>query len=233
MPYRTLISDRTLFGNFLLTFVGYAVVALCFTWFPAYLRLGLGYSAMQAGWLFSLIIAVQIPITLGLSWFSQRLLAKGVSSRLSRGAIPSVGIAVAGLAFFATALGIGAGWKVACLGAGSVLSQFIFLFGPLMIGEVTPPAQRGAWLSINNSIGTLAGLIAPALMGRFVGAAHGGAAGFEHGFVVIGALLVISGVAGVYLMNPEASARRLRALANTAPNRGRAGGELGARAEHG
>ncbi|CAE6754545.1 putative sulfoacetate transporter SauU [Paraburkholderia domus] len=209
VPYKRLLADKTLIGNFMLCFVGYAVVSICFTWFPAYLRLGLGYSATTAGWLFSLIVAVQIPVTLALSWLSQKLLANGVPSRVARGAIPCIGIAASGLIFFATAAGIAPPLKVACLASGGVLSQLIFVFGPLMIDEVVPTPQRGALLAINNSIGTLAGLIAPAVMGLIVGAANGAPSGYEHGFVVLGGFLLVCGLVGFYLLDPAKSKARL------------------------
>ncbi|MFM0698234.1 MFS transporter [Paraburkholderia sediminicola] len=212
VPYRTLIADRTLLGTFVLSFVGFLVLSLCFTWFPAYLRLGLGYSATEAGWLFSIIVGASIPASFAMSWFSQYLLSKGVSSRISRGFMASGSIALTGLAFLCTTTDVSATMKIVCLTIGAGMGQLIFLFGPLMIGEVTPSRQRGAWLAINNSVATLAGLIAPALMGRFVGAAHSRAIGFEHGFLILGSILLAASVAAFWLIDPETSMRRLRGL---------------------
>ncbi|SMG59521.1 MFS transporter [Paraburkholderia susongensis] len=217
VPYKRLLADRTLIGNLMLSFVGYAAISICFTWFPAYLRLGLGYSATSAGWLFSLIIAVQIPVTLALSWSSQRMLAHGISSRVARGLIASVGALVAGIAFFSTVVDAAPAFKVVCLAIGSVTSQLIFVFGPLMIGEVVPAPQRGAMLSINNSIATIAGLIAPALMGHAVGAVHGMSAGYEIGFAVLGSLLLMCALAGFRLLDPERS--KLGVARNWTPGR--------------
>ncbi|CAG4898473.1 MFS transporter [Paraburkholderia saeva] len=209
VPYRALMSDPTLVGIFLLSFAGFLVLSLCFTWFPAYLRLGLGYSATDAGWLFSLIVGAAIPASLVMSWFSQYLFSKGVSSRASRGFVTSGAIALTGIAFLLTTTDISAPLKIVCLTLGAGFGQLIFLFGPLMIGEVTPPAQRGAWLAINNSVATLAGFVAPALMGLFVGAAHSRAPGFEHGFLFLGSVLVVASVAAFWLIHPERSMRRL------------------------
>ncbi|MFL9989902.1 MFS transporter [Paraburkholderia sediminicola] len=210
VPYRRLILDPTLAGCILLTFVGYSVLSVGFTWFPAYLRLALGYPAADAGWLFSLIVGAGIPVTLAVSFLSQWLAGKGVSSRLSRGVMTSVPVALAGLALFGTTLPIDTGIKVLCLSATSVLSQLIFFFAPLIIGEVTPTGQRAASLAINASLGTLAGLIAPALMGHFVGDTQGIAEGFRHGFTVLGCILLPCGLLGIWLLNPERSVRRLQ-----------------------
>jgi sugar phosphate permease len=217
VPYRMLLTDRTLIGTFMLSFVGFLVLSLCFTWFPAYLRLGLGYSATEAGWLFSLIVGAAMPVSLAMSWFSQTLFARGVPSRISRGWVASGSVALTGLAMLATTTDISATMKIVSLIVGACFGQLIFLFGPLMIGEVTPAPQRGAWLGINNSLATLAGLIAPALMGRFVGIARGQASGFEHGFLILGVVLVGTGVAAWWLVDPEGSLRRLRQR-SLAPN---------------
>ncbi|HZZ13178.1 MAG TPA: MFS transporter [Paraburkholderia sp.] len=209
IPYRRLMADPTLAGGVLLTFVGYAVLSVGFTWFPAYLRLALGYSPVEAGWIFSMIVGAGIPVTLAVSVFSQWLAGKGVSSHLSRGVTTSVSVLLAGVVLFGTTLPVDAAVKVICLSATNVLSQLIFFFGPLMIGEVVPTRQRAAWLGINASLGTLAGLIAPALMGHFVGDAQGVAEGFRHGFTALGCVLVPCGMLGIWLMNPERSLRRL------------------------
>ncbi|CAG4911417.1 MFS transporter [Paraburkholderia saeva] len=82
--YRDLMSDRTLLGCVLLTFVGYAVLSVGFTWFPVYLRLALGYPAADVGWLFSLIVCAGIPVTLAMSAVSQWMAARGLSSRVAR-----------------------------------------------------------------------------------------------------------------------------------------------------
>ncbi|MGA7814018.1 MAG: hypothetical protein WCA53_14055, partial [Caballeronia sp.] len=60
--------------------------------------------------------------------------------------------------------------------------------------------------------GTFAGVLAPPMMGHFVSAANGTAAGFEHGFALLGGLLIPAGLLGIWLMNPEKSARRLQRL---------------------
>ncbi|MFT4438470.1 MFS transporter [Caballeronia sp. 15715] len=219
VPYGTLLTDPTVVGNFILWFAAFAVVALCFTWIPAYLRLGLGYSATSAGWLFSMIVVAQIPVALALSWVSEKLLLNGVSSRMARGVLASGPIVIAGVIFW----GIGSiespGVKVACLAAGSAMIQLIGWLGPLMQAEIVPMRQRGALLGIHNSIGTVAGLVAPAVMGFVISNAISPAKGFEHGFEILGELLLISGLVGLYLVNPEKSRKRFSRLMQTSESR--------------
>lgn len=210
LRYRQLLLNRTFLGVLLIYFVEYAVISLTFTWFPAYLRLGLGYPAIVTGWLFSLIVGSFIPVTLILAWWSQRMIRKGRSSRVARGVLVSGFAIVGGVLFAATLSDLDPALKVACLAIGGAMSQLVFSFGPLMISDIVSVKQRGALLGINSSIGTLAGLLAPALMGGVVQANHAAAAvGYEHGFLVVGALLLLAGVLGIVLLNPEQTRRRL------------------------
>lgn len=210
IAYRHLLLNRTFMGVLFIYFVEYAVISLAFTWFPVYLRLGLGYAPIVTGWLFSTIVGSFIPVTLLLAWVSQRFIRRGVSSRLARGAMVSGFAMLGGVLFLATSSGLSPTLKVACLAIGGALSQLVFSFGPLMISDIVSVRQRGALLGINSSIGTLAGLIAPALMGGIVQANHGNPAlGYEHGFIVVGALLLVSGALGLVLLNPERSRQRI------------------------
>ncbi len=85
----------------------------------------------------------------------------------------------------------------------------IFSLGPAMVGSVSPNVQRGAMLAILNSIASLAGVMAPVVTGRLIQNAGGStASGFEHGFALSGALLVIGGLVGLLWMNPEKSVAR-------------------------
>lgn len=88
------------------------------------------------------------------------------------------------------------------------LSTVIYSLGPAMLAQVTPASRRGAVLALDNSIASVAGLLAPPVLGHFIEAAPG-AAGFERGFAMIAALLIAGGVIGFFSINPERSAARL------------------------
>lgn len=211
LRYRVLLSDRTVIGVMLQCFVGYAVIAIGFTWVPAYFRLGLGFPATQAGWLFAAQVATQIPLGIALAVYSHRLIRRGVPTRRARGAIISCACAVSGLAYCVLFLGAPPFVKVALMGLASALAIQTFTFGPMLVAEVAPPAQRGALLAITNSITTTAGLIGPFAMGKLLSAASD-AHGFEIGFALTGALLLAVGAAGFALLDPQRSRRRLDAL---------------------
>ena len=209
VPWRTLLSDHTVIGVMLQCFVAYAVVAIGFTWVPAYLRLGLGFPATQAGWLFAAQVAVQIPVGIALAIYSHRLLRRGVPTRRARGTLISSACVISGIAYGVLFLDVPPFVKVAVMGLASALAIQNFTFGPMLIAEVAPGAQRGGLLAITTSITTTAGLIGPVAMGRLLGAA-GDAHGYEIGFVINGALLLAVGAAGFALLDPQRSRRRLQ-----------------------
>jgi MFS transporter, ACS family, D-galactonate transporter len=211
VKYRTLLADRTVIGVMLQCFVGYAVVAIGFTWVPAYFRLGLGFQASQAGWMFAAQVAAQIPVGIALAVLSHRLLKRGVPSRQARGVLISSACVASGIAYGTLLLGLPPFVKVAVMGLASALAIQTFIFGPMLVAEVAPFRQRGALLAITNSITTIAGLIGPAAMGKLVGVI-GDARGYETGFVCTGVLLLAAGLAGFALLDPQRSRRRLDAL---------------------
>lgn len=212
LPYARLLADRTVLGNFLLHFVAYWGLALTLTWLPSYLQKGLGYDGVAAGRLFALVVVIGAPINVGLSWWSQRLLAKGASSRSARGVFASVWLMVAGALFcLPMGLDLSSLQKVLVVAVASGLTPLIYSLGPAMLGEVTPNAQRGGILALDNSIASVAGILAPLVTGRLVEVAAGSAGGYEQGFAVSGLLLVVGGAIGLFCLNPEQSARRLAA----------------------
>ncbi|WP_345816756.1 MFS transporter (plasmid) [Paraburkholderia sp. PREW-6R] len=214
--YRHLLLNKTFIGVLVIYFVEYAVISLAFTWFAVYLRLGLGYSPIVTGWLFSGIVGSFIPLTLVLAWWSQRMIRNGHSSRLARGVLTSAFAMLGGVMFLAISADLTPAVKVVCLAIGGAMSQLVFSFGPLMISDIVSVRQRGALLGINSSIGTLAGLIAPALMGGIVQANQGvPAIGYEHGFLAVGGMLLVSGALGLVLLNPEQTRARIVAAARS------------------
>jgi MFS family permease len=212
LRFRHMLSDRTVIGVMLQCFVGYAVIAVGFTWVPAYFRLGLGFAATQAGWLFALQVAAQIPLGIALAMASHRMLKRGVSSKVARGKLISAACVVSGLAYCSLLLGAPPFVKVALMGLASALAIQTFTFGPMLVAEVAPTARRGALLAITNSLVTTAGLIGPVAMGRLLGTA-GDAHGYETGFAVTGLLLLMAGVAGFALIDPQRSKRRMEGIA--------------------
>lgn len=212
VPYRALLGDATVLGCFLLRFVAYWSLALSLTWFAAYLQRGLGFDHATSGRLFAAIIAANMPVTLGVAWWSQRMLRRGMPSRIARGRLAALMLVGAGLCLAALlSPGLVTWQRVALLAASCALAPSIYSLGPAMLAEVCPPAQRGALLSIDASISSIAGILAPLVTGYLVQNATG-AHGYETGFAVCGALMIVGGFAGAAMINPERSKLRMAGL---------------------
>ncbi|WP_321786320.1 MFS transporter [Paraburkholderia sp. J94] len=214
VPWRTLLADRTVVGNFCGHFAANWVLATSLTWMPHYLQAGLGYSAASSGRLFALFVAITTPMGLGLAWYSQHLLGKGVPSRKARGVFIAVTLMVAGVLRFSVYLPEFAPLvKVLMLTLSSGLTLAMYSVGPAMLSEVAPDGQRGAVLALSNAIGSLAGLAAPVLTGVLIQHAAGSRAtalGFEQSCVLCGFVLIGCGVLCARWLDPQRSRAALR-----------------------
>ncbi|WP_066731447.1 MFS transporter [Cupriavidus sp. D384] len=210
LPYARLMSDPTVMACFLLHFVAYWGLALTLTWLPAYLQRGLGYSGIEAGRLYAVIVAISMPTVIGCCWFAQRMLKRGATSRAARGLFSAATLLLAGGAFIALwATDLAPIWRVALIGVAVGVSPTIYSLGPAMLAEVTPGAQRGAILAIDNSIASVAGVLAPLVSAFFI-EGIAGAAGYQAGFAFCGVLMVLGGIVGAMAIDPEKSVRALR-----------------------
>jgi MFS family permease len=99
--------------------------------------------------------------------------------------------------------------KVCLIGVCFSVGSVIFTLGSTLIGEIAPPAQRGAMLGITNSVQTLAGLCAPLVMGQIIDSRLDPQAGFRAGFLAAGGLVAALGILAAVLIDPAADKRRL------------------------
>ena len=104
---------------------------------------------------------------------------------------------------------------IALLVVGSGLCGAIYVVCPPMIGEFTPVSQRGAVIAIYGAIYTLAGIIAPSVMGSVIQHAATPFDGYMTGFTINACILVGSGLLGLLAAVAEHRA---------CPADGRAGG---------
>jgi MFS family permease len=214
IPYRSLLRDPTVWGVFVLHFVAFWGFALTLTWLPAYLQKGLGYDAATAGKLFALTVLISAPVNLGLSWWSQRMLSRGASSRLGRAILCSLALILSGTLFIGLLIvPLLPMQKVVLLAIASGLTPVIYSLGAAMMGAVSPDSQRGAMLAIENSIASLAGVFAPVIMGYLIQNSMASTAlGYEQGFAVSGGLLIVGGIVGLLWVNPEKTIGRLASI---------------------
>lgn len=214
--YRHVLLNRSFIGNLLMYWVAYWCAALVFTWLPAYLQRGLGFSSDTAGWLFSLCIFVAIPIVSGGSYLSNRFLRQGYSSRVARSLV-TVGFLLAGaLCLLAAAyLNPGPTAGIVLIALGLSFPQVGFVLCSAISAQISPVEKRGSTLAITNSLSTTAGLVAPIVMGRLI-QAESGIAGFHQGFALTALLLLAGAVLGVILVDPARTLSQIQAKAGGA-----------------
>lgn len=210
VPYRRLLGDPSVLGNYLCHFAANWSLALTLTWVPSYLQVGLGMDPLRTGHMFVLFVVVTTPLSLFMAWVSQRLLRRGLPSRLARGAFVSLCLIAGGLFSASLMLELPVAVRIVNLTLSGGLALVMYSVGPAMLAEFTPASQRGGILAIGNAVASLAGLSAPVVTGLLVsgaGAAH--PQGYAQGFLVCGAVLVVAGLVGLVTMNPQRSQERL------------------------
>lgn len=208
VPYRRVFFAPTWLCFALAGFACYFVTALLTTWLPDYLESIRGISTIATGSLVAGIAAFNALVMFGQGVISRYLIARGVSTRWSRGGVAGVAVIV----------------------AGAALVGFVFLEGPLQlalmlpafglyaasyaassaaVAQISPVAQRGAVFGVLFAFFGAAGVIAPFVTGQLVQAAHGSASGYNTVFLISAALLIVAGLCVLLFANPERDARQL------------------------
>jgi MFS family permease len=82
-----------------------------------------------------------------------------------------------------------------------------------MLGEFTPVSQRGAVISIYTAVYTLAGILAPSVMGSVIQHADAMLDGYMMGFSINAVVMIASGLLGLLLLWPNTERARLMAQA--------------------
>jgi MFS transporter, ACS family, D-galactonate transporter len=212
VPYRQLMLSRTAIGVFIAGFAAYWIIALNIVWLANYLIKAVHMAPSAAAWLITLPSAIQMLFAPCCAFASQRLSQAGYSNRVSRGVIGCSCVVVAGIATAALAVVPPGGWKILLIGIAFSIGSVIFTLGSTLIGEISPTSQRGAMLGVTNSIHTLAGLVAPFVMGLIVDVGASPVAGFRTGYIFAGILVAGLGLVALVLINPEADLKRFRDL---------------------
>ena len=213
IPYSRLLLSPTFIGCCAATFGAYWALSLGLTWFTPFIIRGLGFSQQDAGWISVLPWVFGASIVLLSGWLSQRLLAGGATTRASRGVLGAAPLVAGGLILLLMQFVDSAGWRVALLVLGTGVSGAIYVVCPAMIGEFTPTSQRGAVISIYGAIYTLAGVVAPFVMGSVIESAATPLEGYLAGFQILAVILIAAGSLGLLLLWPNSERARMSALA--------------------
>lgn len=208
VPYARLLTCRTFVGQAAVAFAAYWLVTLAVVWLPAYLTKGAGYTPSETGWIVTLPALANIILLPGVCAFSEWLKRCGVSSRTARGGLACAGLFIAGLLAFALPQVPGRALPIVCTALAFSCGTPIFSLGHVMVAEITPIRQRGSMLAIGNAVATMAGPLAPVLMGLIIDTGANAIAGFRVGFMLTGAAVALVAVLAVFLIDPEADRAR-------------------------
>lgn len=209
IPYIQLLTSRTFIGCVAATFGAYWALSLGLTWFTPFIVKGLGFSQSQAGFISILPWVFGATIVILTGWISQVMMARGYNTRVARGVLGSVPLVIGGLILAMMPHVQGAGLQIALLVVGSGLCGAIYVVCPPMLGEFTPTSQRGAILAIYGALYTLAGIIAPAVMGTVIQRAGSMIDGYMTGFTINAVIMVCSGLLGLLLLWPNTERAKL------------------------
>jgi MFS family permease len=209
VPYFQLLTSRTFIGCCAATFGAYWALSLGLTWFTPFIIKGLGFSQKDAGLISVLPWVFGAAVVLFAGWISQVMMTRGFSTRGARGVLGAAPLIVGGLILAAMPYVQGTGLLVALLVLGSGLSGAIYVVCPPMIGEFTPVSQRGAVIAIYGAIFTLAGILAPFVMGKVIQNAATPVEGYLTGFTINAVILIVSGLLGLLLLWPNTERARL------------------------
>jgi MFS family permease len=208
VAYRKLLLSPTIVASWCASFGAYWGLSQALSWQGAFLIKGLGLSQSSIGLLGALPPGVSVVVVIAASWFSQRLLVRGVSSRVARGILGGACVALGGAALTMMPYVPSTVLKIAMTTIGLALPSVIYVISNAVVGEITPVAQRGALLAIGTAVSTSAGLLAPYVMGSVVEKAATPLSGFNTGFTICGIIMLAGGVVGMALMHPEREATR-------------------------
>jgi MFS transporter, ACS family, D-galactonate transporter len=203
ISYRRLLLSPTIIGCWSAAFGAQWALSQALSWQGAFLIKGLGFAQGSIGFLGALPAGASVILVLSAGWSSERLLARGIKSRLARGIFGGACVALGGAALAVMPYVSGVAAKIALTTIGVAVPSVIYVIGNAIVGEIAPVAQRGAVLAIGTAISTSAGLLAPYVMGSVVETAVTPLAGFDTGFMICGFIMLIGGVLGMALMHPE------------------------------
>jgi len=206
VAYRQLLLSPTIVACWCASFGAQWALSLALSWQGVFLIKGLGFAQGSIGLLGALPARASVISVIAAGWYSQRLLVRGVSSRMARGVFGGACVALGGAAMVIMPYLPGVPVKIALTTMGVALPSAIYVIGNAVVSEITPVAQRGALLAIGTSISTSAGLLAPYIMGSVIEAAATPLDGFNIGFMICGLIMLIGGAIGMALIRPEREA---------------------------
>ncbi|HTI03333.1 MAG TPA: MFS transporter [Acidisoma sp.] len=209
IPVYLLLTSRTVLGAQLSGFCAYWLLTLAVLWLPAYLSERFGFSLHAVANIVVLLTLCQITVAPAICGLSQHLVRNGVSTRYARGFVAGLSVMAAGSMTILFPRLSGALFPIGCLLAAFSVGAVILVLGQVIVAQVAPPSQRGLVMGVTNAVMTFAGPLASLSMGFIADRQWGGMRGFDAGFTLVGAMVLVGGFLGILLMNPALDRHRL------------------------
>ena len=207
LPLRRILLSATWIGCALGTFASYWQTTSALTWGADYLRTVGGLTTTQTG-----LVAMGTGLSSALAILAFGLLTQRRRRRGGTlgGAARWTGAAmvVAGLCGAAFALTGSVPLKIVLTVGPSVLSTVMMVFGQTAVARIAPPERRGTVLGATAFVYSLAGVLAPLVIGSLTTGSHL-AAGYREGYLLTAALVGVTGLLVALVVRPERDAERL------------------------
>ncbi|MEQ6901491.1 MFS transporter [Nocardioides sp. YIM 152588] len=201
----------TVWGAAIAGFAAYWTMAVAITWLPLYLQRARDWELTQAGGIAALTQLVGVAVIFSVGLASQRLHVRGVSSRISHGAVVAGALAVGGAAVLAVPRVPDGPVLLVTLLVAFTASSSTFSLIAATIAEVAPGRQRAAVLGTVTALSAAGGAFGPVIFGALVDAADSDVAGFTSAYTVGGVLLLVGAVVASLFINPDGDRRVLDA----------------------
>lgn len=210
VAWRTIFLTKTFItGAFLVASI-YAMVTVVLTWLPSYFEVGLGYSRLQSGSMLAIPSIAGLVSLIGGTLLSDRLLARGWSSRFVRIIAPSICVVIgAGILYFLPSISNSAG-AVTIVAIGYGVGVVVLPLCNAAVSEICPPRQTAGTLGVFLALMAIGGLVGPYATGLIVDAAATPGLGYAKAFQALGVTSAICALMTLIFADPERDKARVR-----------------------
>ncbi|RFC70795.1 MFS transporter [Streptomyces sp. AcE210] len=205
VPLASLLRTGSFWGLALLSFAGYLISSLKVSWLPSFLHDGMGYSRGTVGVLVTLPYGLAIVVLLTAGLLSGRMLRAGRSARAARGFLTMGFLCFAGLAMITFTQVPPGGLQLGLVVAAFSINSVAFSVAFAGAADFLPRRHRPGFFGCIIAAYSVAGIVAPWLLGVVVDAADTVSQGYANGFLVVGITICVCAAAGGLLLNPARS----------------------------